>query len=291
MFVNWTLEPFLDVERRHYRLRILNACNARVLRLAFVTARKANLPFSVIGGDGGMLERSCEVREMFIAPAQRVDLVIDFGLASPGEPVMMTSLKYDPMENDGRPGDPAAEHPGAPMMGEAFDVMRFRVGRGPRKTATMPPRFEPLAPLKTAGAPQRSFRLHIDGMKWLLNGRNYYDDMHRVDFTTRAGSTEVWEMRNETKSMPHPMHVHGFHFRVLSRAGSPAQVRRLAVDAAGRSPLDLGWQDTVLVWPGETVRIAVDFSTARPGTNHYMFHCHNLEHEDSGLMLNFAVSA
>ena len=86
------------------------------------------------------------------------------------------------------------------------------------------------------------------------------------------------------------MHLHGFHFRVVERLGSPAQVRRLAVTPTGLMAADQGWLDTVMVWPGETVRIAIDFSQPFSGTQLYMFHCHNLEHEDQGLMLNFAVT-
>jgi blue copper oxidase len=85
------------------------------------------------------------------------------------------------------------------------------------------------------------------------------------------------------------MHLHGFQFQVLERRGSPEQIVRLAVDAAGRTPQDLGWLDTVLVWPGETVRIAIDFAHDFPGDQTYMFHCHNLEHEDQGMMMNVRV--
>jgi len=92
-------------------------------------------------------------------------------------------------------------------------------------------------------------------------------------------------------SMPHPMHMHGFSFQVVSRRNSPTQVRELAHDASGRSVTDLGWKDTILVWPGETVRIAIDFTNEYQGDQVYLFHCHNLEHEDQGMMVNHRVSA
>jgi suppressor of ftsI/bilirubin oxidase len=76
---------------------------------------------------------------------------------------------------------------------------------------------------------------------------------------------------------------------VLSRSNSPAQIRRLAVDRDGRTPQDLGLMDTVLIWPGETVRIGLDFSQPFSGKQSYMFHCHNLEHEDQGMMVAFDV--
>ncbi|MHB8916315.1 MAG: multicopper oxidase domain-containing protein, partial [Thiobacillus sp.] len=76
-----------------------------------------------------------------------------------------------------------------------------------------------------------------------------------------------------------------------SRHNSPAQVRALGVHGTGRAAGDLGWKDTVLVWPGETVRLAVDFSHDFDGDQVYVFHCHNLEHEDSDMMVNMRVRA
>ena len=78
-------------------------------------------------------------------------------------------------------------------------------------------------------------------------------------------------------------------FRVLARETSPDAIAALAVDDRGRLATDLGRKDTVLVWPGESVRIAIDFAHPFPGPQTYMFHCHNLEHEDGGMMLRVAV--
>jgi suppressor of ftsI/bilirubin oxidase len=90
-------------------------------------------------------------------------------------------------------------------------------------------------------------------------------------------------------SMPHPMHLHGFPFQVLERINSPAQIRRLAVDSRGLLPTDKGFKDTVLVWPRESVRVAVDFTHNFPGIQRYLLHCHILEHEDNGMMMNYEV--
>jgi blue copper oxidase len=106
----------------------------------------------------------------------------------------------------------------------------------------------------------------------------------------RKGTTEVWEFRNEERSMPHPMHIHGVRFRVLERTNSPEQVAELAVDEAGRTAAELGWKDTVLVWPGETVQVAMNFSHGFEGDQLYLLHCHILEHEDAGMMINAAQS-
>ena len=86
------------------------------------------------------------------------------------------------------------------------------------------------------------------------------------------------------------MHLHGYFYRVLQRSGSPEQVKKQAVDAQGRLVTDLGYKDTVLVWPGETVSVSIDFSRPQyQGEQLFLFHCHNLEHEDQGMMLNVRV--
>jgi suppressor of ftsI/bilirubin oxidase len=100
----------------------------------------------------------------------------------------------------------------------------------------------------------------------------------------------VWLLRNYFNSMPHAMHLHGFAFHVLERETSPDAVRALAVDDKGRLAGDLGQKDTVLVWPGESVRVGVRFDMPFTGPQTYVFHCHNLEHEDGGMMLGVKVA-
>jgi suppressor of ftsI/bilirubin oxidase len=114
--------------------------------------------------------------------------------------------------------------------------------------------------------------------------------MTSTPIVVRRDTVETWDIRNSQPSMPHPMHLHGFQFRVLSREGSPEQQQRLAVTETGLAATDLGWKDTVLAWPGETVRIVTDFSHPFLGDQVYMVHCHNLEHEDGGMMLNLKVA-
>ena len=90
--------------------------------------------------------------------------------------------------------------------------------------------------------------------------------------------------------MPHAMHLHGFQFEVRERETSPDFVSSLKIDDRGRLATDLGYKDTVLVWPGESVRVAIRFDLPWPGPQTYMFHCHNLEHEDGGMMLGVRVA-
>ena len=135
----------------------------------------------------------------------------------------------------------------------------------------------------------RNISLTMKRMRWLINGESF--DMDRTPIQSHSNTVEVWDIRNAQMSMPHPMHMHGFSFQVVDRRNSPGQVRTLAQDASGRLVTDLGWKDTILVWPGETVRIAIDFTNDYRGDQMYLFHCHNLEHEDQGMMVNHRVTA
>jgi blue copper oxidase len=291
--VNWTLEPFHNTATSLYRIRILNASNARPYRLAF-TVGKTSLPYWLIGTDGGLLEKPQPITELYLAPAQRADVLVDFSKLKLGDTVMLRSLAFDPMENDpaAQFADPALDHPNTPPLGEALDIVKFNIKISANKAYTLPKTFESFKTLPiTARAIRRSFRLHSDGTRWYINGTNYLQTMHAIAATIKRNSVEIWEIKNEIQSMPHPMHLHGFHFRVRQRTGSPKQIKQLAVTSTGLTPHDLGWLDTVLVWPGEIVTVAVDFTQPFSGDQVYMFHCHNLEHEDQGMMLNIKVVA
>jgi len=121
-----------------------------------------------------------------------------------------------------------------------------------------------------------SFRM----MRGLLNGRSF--EMTRVASDERIplGRTSLWTFSNDGPGMPmpHPMHVHGVRFRILDRRGGGADDLREGIVSAG-------WKDTFLALPGETVRIAL--TPDEPGM--FMYHCHNLEHEDGGMMRNVLV--
>ena len=291
--VNWTLEPFHDTATRLYRFRILNASNARPYRLAFILGKTA-LPHWLIGTDGGLMEKPQPITELYLAPAQRADVLVDFSKLKIGDTVMLRSLAYDPMENDpaAQFADPALDHPNTPPLGAPLDIVKFNIRIPAKKTYSLPQNFEALKALPiTTKTTRRSFRLHSDGTRWYINGTNYLQSMHAIAATIKRNTVELWEFKNEIQSMPHPMHLHGFHFRVQRRSGSPKQIKLLAVTNTGLPPHDLGWLDTVLVWPGETVTVAVDFTQPFGGDQTYMLHCHNLEHEDQGMMLNFKVVA
>jgi suppressor of ftsI/bilirubin oxidase len=120
-----------------------------------------------------------------------------------------------------------------------------------------------ISAIEPAGAPRR-IKLAQDARgTWTINGWTY--DAGAVPLTVKRGAAETWLVENDRKSMPHPMHIHGFQFR--------------------------GVLDTVHVWPGEAVLVALDFSHSHSGDQDYVFHCHNLEHGDLGMMIRYRVTA
>jgi blue copper oxidase len=287
ILVNATPFPDFEAATRPCRFRLLNGSNARVYRLAFVHG-SSPIPFSVVGSDGGLLDAPVQARELFLSPGERGDLLLDLRNAKPGDELFLHSLAFDPMHRESGDGGHAGHGAPGPLPdGAEFDIMRIAIRRETPYDRPVPGRLSRVLPIPTAGAPPRSFELHQRGGRWRINDQSF--DMNKASFSVRRGAREIWECANSERSMPHPMHVHGFHFQVLERLGSPAQVQRLAVDAAGCTAADLGWKDTVLVWPGETVRVALDFTHPHPGEQTYLLHCHNLEHEDEGMMVNFRV--
>ena len=300
VLANLTPNAAHAVTPRTYRLRLLNGSNARIYRLAFVNGDTA-LPFTVIGTDGGLIERPETVTEAFLAPGERLDVLFDAAQAQPGDSVFLKSLAFDPMENEGAAGGMGgmgSQGMGQMMagmgssrlpLGVAFNVLKLSVSAGERAVATLPTRLSEIKPIRTEGAAERKIELSMQAMRFLINGRTFR--MDEVAFDVKRGAVEVWRISNPTLGMPHPMHIHGFSFQVLERLNSPPQWSAAARFGKGRFVTDLGWKDTVLVWPGETVRIAIDFAHDFPGDQTYVFHCHNLEHEDAGMMINFRVLA
>ena len=292
---NLTPNAVQSVMPRTYRLRLLNGSNSRIYRLGFMNGPTA-LGFTVIGTDGGLLERPEAASEAFIAPGERLDLLFDAGQVPVGSDVFLKSLAFDAMENEGGMGG----MPGMNQMmnsmsssrlplGAEFNILKLSVVAGERVIAQLPTALSSIKPIATAGAADRKIELSMGQMRFLINGLTFR--MDEIAFDVKRNAVEVWSISNPAIGMPHPMHIHGFSFQVLERLGSPPQLSAAARFGKGRVVSDLGWKDTVLVWPGETVRIALDFSHDFPGDQTYVFHCHNLEHEDAGMMINFRVKA
>ena len=324
VLVNWTPKPHFEAATRLYRFRLLNASNARMYKLAILNGKEP-VEFQVIASDGGLLNTAQKAREIFLSPGERVEVLLDLRLAKVGDALTLASLGFDPMEHEEGPpgtekkdekkeskpadksahamhgkadakaadkGDKKAEtkgKPDIPEIGVAMDVMRIHVTSKVAYDRAVPAKLSTVMPTPANCGTARTIYLDHEKMVWRINGQTYTHEATPI--TVKKGAVEVWEIKNAAASMPHPFHIHGFQYQVLERKGSPEQQKKLAVNAQGLAVTDLGWKDTVLVWPGESVCIALDFSHAFYGNQVYMIHCHNLEHEDQGMMLNLKIEA
>ena len=171
--------------------------------------------------------------------------------------------------------------------GAAFNILTVNVGR----KATVKPALGPLPALAVRYdasnvpnfATPRPFTLEMQQhMTWTINGRVY--DMTAVadDEMVYRDETMAWEWINNFP-IPHPMHIHNVQFQVVQRT---PPLSLTGYNTANQGFVDSGWKDTVLVWPGERVKVAMKFA---PYTAMYMYHCHILEHEDMTMMRNYMI--
>jgi FtsP/CotA-like multicopper oxidase with cupredoxin domain len=251
ILVNGAPSPVAEVSRLRYRLRLLNASNARRYNLELDPPPPGGGGIVQIGSDGGLLARPVAHDAIQLASAERFDVVIDFARYRPGTRVRLRNTLG---------------------TGSTADVLAFVVGSGsPSDDTRIPDQLSSSPVLDPAKAVvTRDFLFQDGGAKgWTINGQ-LYDPAHPLA-TPRLGDLERWRFVTDVH---HPIHLHLDHFQVLSRNDSYP------------GPYDGGWKDTLDLDPAQSAEVLVRF-TDHPGR--YVFHCHNLEHEDMGMMADFVV--
>ena len=214
ILVNLTPSPCLDCESRLYRFRIVNGSNARIYRFAFVRENE-QVEFTLIGGDGGLLERPVPVHEVFLAPSERADVLLDLRGYLVGERVMLSSLPFDAMMFDAHAKHASHAAHDVPPNGAPLDIMLIRVAAATPYDRVVPSELSAIPEL-TEPPTRRVFTLdHAKGL-WRINRSTYR--MTHTAFSVRRGAREIWEFRNPAPGMPHPVHVHGFQVPVCSSA-------------------------------------------------------------------------
>jgi len=283
--VNGKVWPFLEVKQGKYRFRMLNGSQARdySLRLENLADPAQVIPFELIGTDLGLITAPISLDTISImAPAERMDVVVDFSGFSDGDEIV---LRNDDLSS--------------PLIPNVMKfIVRANLPGAPPHTASLPGTLRTVTPMPDAGEPTRYFRLtKIDAEcsnepgrivgEWLietLSGPDgavigkHWDDIN--DFPI-LGTREIWEFSNPTNSM-HPMHVHLVRFQVLDKTSLDTGL-----------PISLApweqttWKDTVRVPPRSKVRVIMDFEDY-PGK--FPFHCHILDHEDHEMMRQFQAT-
>ena len=273
--VNGKLFPYLDVEPRKYRLRILNGANGRFYWLSFSQGAE----IVQIGTDQGLLSAPGAIKHLNLAPGERADLVVDFA-PHRGQQVVLES--------------------------EALTLMQFRVADAPSpdpspsqssasESDLVPATLRPVPRMAESSA-IKTRRLTLDeqmnrvaeSMGMLLNKTPWH-----MPITEKPvlNTTEIWELVNLTDDV-HPIHLHMVRFQILDRRRFDAfefmttGTLRYIGPAMPPDPNELGWKDTARVNAKTVTRIIVPF-VGYPGR--YVWHCHILEHEDNEMMRPYEV--
>lgn len=314
VLVNGSVIPKHEVDTAQYRFRLYNVSNARNYDFAF----DDNRSFKVVATDGGLLYEPVEVNHITLGTAERVEIVVDFSndavdskvlmVSKPTAGDMMNMMNMDSNSSSGMSGMSGMDsNSGSGMSGmsgtnnmggmqgmsgagQGLVIMRFDVKNSVTDDVTLYTQLPATAEIATRIDPttavnkdaSRQFVMQMTrgantgagmNMSFVINGKTF--DMNRVDEFIKAGSTEIWEIKNASP-MAHPFHAHAIQYQILERNGKPA------------TGTDLGWKDTFLVQPGETIKIIAKFDPVL-SVGDYMYHCHILEHEDAGMMGYFRV--
>lgn len=256
----------MNVQPRKYRFRILNAAVSRNFDLYFVksTATNTKLPFKVIASDAGLLQNAVQVQHVITAVAERWEIVMDFS-AYAGQTILLRNN----------------QDAGGIGTDDEYDntdkVMQFKVSATPvTDTSTVPQnlRTVPFPPASTGI--DHEFRFHRSNSQWQINDVGFADAANRVLAKVPRGKVEIWKLENKSGGWTHPVHVHLVDFRILQRSGRGVE----PYEAAGLKDV---------VWLGKNEEVLVEAHYA-PWNGVYMFHCHNLIHEDHDMMAAFNVT-
>lgn len=274
----------LSVQTRAYRLRILNGSNSRIYKLAW----SDGTPLTVIGTDGGLLEKPIQKKYVVLGPAERIELWADFSQYPVGTSLELVSKYFEPAMQASALGPRRGMTAGDKLPnGAPFRIFHIDVATKETETRSLPKRLSAieryqLQDTDNAQSP-RQFSFFMRHMRGLINGRTFQMQEVADDEKIRLNSTELWELANDDRGMgmmmmpmPHPVHLHGSQFQVLDRSG-----------VLHSGYVDEGWKDTVLLMPGERARIATHFTDY---TGLFLYHCHILEHGDMGMMRNYLVT-
>jgi FtsP/CotA-like multicopper oxidase with cupredoxin domain len=318
ILVNGHPELQLDVASRAYRLRFINGSTARIYKLAW----DDGTPITVLGVDGGLLEQPEHKPYVMLAPGERLDVWVDFSGRSIGSELVMRSMPFSgALPHMGMMGHHAFGLP----MGSDYAIFTARISKKVSDSPKLPTKLSKFSRygISDTHNPNKPVPISISEghMQMLLNGRTYsykdIQDRERIPVNTiqlmevshehgmgmggmgHGGGMGMGRMgmggmhhggmgggmgMGGMMAMAHPIHLHGQPFQIVSRSIDSSREGGYATVSQGF--INSGLKDTVLVMPGETVKIIKPFQDYK---GLFMFHCHNLEHEDMGMMREFLV--
>ena len=273
ILVNGRPDFVLPVATRPYRLRFLNGSNSRIYKLGW----SDGTPLTVIATDGGLLSKPVQRPYVMLAPAERIELWVDFSGRKVGSELTLQSLEFVGVDSDRMPGGSSGGMGGMGMMhgpralpnGVPFPVMKVRVERESKDRPVLPAKLSEIKPYRLEdavnGKQPRSFGITLNMMNWLINGRQFEMDAVAPDEIVKLNTLEAWEFVNklnpghmmEPMGMAHAMHLHAGQFQVIERQVLPEL--RVGWNSVKDGLVDEGWKDTVLLMPGERIKLLMKF--------------------------------
>ncbi|MFS0783658.1 multicopper oxidase family protein [Bacillus sp. 1P06AnD] len=241
--INGTVNPRLTVDKGQIRLRLLNGSNARNYTFKLSNGQS----FNQIASDGGLLNEPVSMKELKLGPAERAEIIVDFSNTDEKTVSLI----------DGKD--------------TVLLPIHFKEDTHNKKSGKLPGTLTTISLSEDLKQKPIDKKVELFGMgnNVTINGKPF--DMNRIDFTQKQGITEIWEIYNKPDHMGgmiHPFHIHGTQFKVVSINGKQPPAN------------EQGYKDTVLLDPGDRIKLAVSF----PHKGIYMYHCHILEHEENGMM-------
>lgn len=263
--------PFLKVEPRKYRFRLYDMSVSRTYDLSLARSNGNTIPFQVIASDSGLFASPVTTSNVLIAMGERYEIVVDFSQYA-GQNITLKNSAQPPV---------VAPFPNTDL------VMQFNVGSivsDNTCNGAVPSSLNSNIQYPTQKTTvDRTFNFQFSGPNagansWTINGVTFDDVNNRVLARPPQGTVELWELRHSGGPGVHPVHIHLVNFQIISRTGGRGSL----------APYETaGLKDIVLLQPGETARVLAVYG---PWNGMYMFHCHNLIHEDSTMLDAFNVT-
>ena len=273
--VNGAIQPFLRVNRRKYRFRLLNTGPSRT----WVHQLSNGEPFKVIATDGNLLEHPIDVATITHSVAERYDVIVDFSRQAIGDHVYLLNIDDD----NGNPQVVGFPSPTPLPPGVTIEevTMRFDVvgdEADPSRVPATLTQYPDISHIPIANTMTWEFindPTAPAGLNFQINGKTF--DANRSDHQIKRGTAEIWTIRNLTanSNWTHPVHIHFEEFRVLERNGAPPT-----------NPLETGRKDVIRMPPQNEVKIFMQF---RNFLGRYLIHCHNMNHEDNFMMVRWDI--
>jgi FtsP/CotA-like multicopper oxidase with cupredoxin domain len=273
--VNGAIQPYFNVRNRRYRLRLYNHGPARWYEYALFDGTNY-LPFWQISNDGNLLPKALQRTSVRLAVAERADIIVDFSKINASRLYLVNRLE----QTDGRGPNGNILSPGTPLMQINIDKSRavqdpsFDFSKSTQVLRELPdPDFAKLMQ-RAAKAKTRTFRFERSNGAWAVNGKLF--DQDQVAARIDQESEEVWIIQNTGGAWRHPVHIHFEEHRVLSRNGVATATN--STEYARKDVIPLNWNEEVKI-----------FMRFRDMKGRYVTHCHNVMHEDSGMMFRWDI--